>query len=192
MMLADKIKLFAMSAQMVERELDATEKALGIDLGRASEPDDKNEDYYPQFTEAIRKEAAAMAEHYEIFYALEKSARALVREKMSAEIGANWWDTNVPESVKQNAQKNIDRERDSGITMRSTDPLDYTTFGELGDIVRSNWQQFSDIFNSEKAFSKIMTSLNLLRAPIAHCSALAEDEVVRLRLTLADWFRLME
>jgi len=67
-----------------------------------------------------------------------------------------------------------------------------TTFGELGDIVRANWQRFSDTFNIEKAFSKVMTNLNLLRAPIAHCSALAEDEVVRLRLTLADWFRLME
>jgi len=192
MSVEDRIKLFAMSVQMAERDLDATEKTLSIDLGRTSERDDRNEDYYPQFTEAIRREAAAMAEHYEIFYALEKSARALVSEKMIAEVGANWWDTSVPEAVKQNAQKNIDRERDSGITMRSTDPLDYTTFGELGDIVRSNWQKFSDTFNSEKAFSKVMTNLNLLRAPIAHCSALAEDEVVRLRLTLADWFRLME
>lgn len=37
-----------------------------------------------------------------------------------------------------------------------------------------------------------MNSLNLLRGPIAHCSPLAEDEVVRLKLTLKDWFRLME
>ena len=38
----------------------------------------------------------------------------------------------------------------------------------------------------------IMTSLNTLRAPIAHCSPLAEDEVVRFQLTVKDWFRLME
>ncbi len=37
-----------------------------------------------------------------------------------------------------------------------------------------------------------MTSLNMLRAPIAHCCPLAEDEIVRLRLTVKDWFRLME
>jgi hypothetical protein len=110
---------------------------------------------------------------------------------MIAEVGPAWWDTNVPETVKTNAQKNIDRERESGITMRSSEHLDYTTFGELGDIVRANWQIFGDTFNSEKAFSKVMTILNLLRAPIAHCSTLAQDEVVRLRLALADWFRLM-
>lgn len=32
---------------------------------------------------------------------------------------------------------------------------------------------------------------NLLRGLIAHCEELSEDEVLRLRLTLADWFRLM-
>ena len=39
---------------------------------------------------------------------------------------------------------------------------------------------------------KIIASLNALRAPIAHCSPLADDEVIRLQLTVRDWFRLME
>ena len=70
--------------------------------------------------------------------------------------------------------------------------IDFSTFGELGEIVRSNWESFDAIFTSEKAFSKIMTSLNMLRNPIAHCCPMAEDEIIRLRLTLKDWFRLME
>ncbi len=41
------------------------------------------------------------------------------------------------------------------------------------------------------AFTRIMTSLNMLRGPIAHCCPLADDEVVRLQLTVKDWFRLM-
>jgi hypothetical protein len=193
MMRPEQIKLFAMSHHMVERDLDEVEKRLDLDLGRALGTDpDKDEDYYPQFKQEVRKEAAAMAEHYELFYALETSIRDLVHEKLAAEHAANWWDSAVPDFVKENVQKNMDRERDSGITMRSTERLDYTTFGELGEIVRKNWTTFTDTFNSEKAFTKIMTSLNLLRGPIAHCSPLAPDEVVRLRLTLRDWFRLME
>jgi hypothetical protein len=70
--------------------------------------------------------------------------------------------------------------------------IDYTNFGELGEIVRNNWEHFDTIFSSMKAFSKIMTSLNMLRGPIAHCCPLSEDEVVRLQLTVRDWFRLME
>jgi len=38
----------------------------------------------------------------------------------------------------------------------------------------------------------VMGSLNTLRGPIAHCSPLAEDEALRLRLAVRDWFRLME
>ena len=133
-----------------------------------------------------------MAEHYEIFYNLEKSIRDLVCERLTAEHGALWWDKCVPDPVKTNVNANIERERDSGVTVRSTEKIDYTTFGELGEIVRHNWQTFSDTFNSQKAFTKVMTSLNILRGPIAHCCPLAEDEVARLQLTLKDWFRLME
>jgi len=78
------------------------------------------------------------------------------------------------------------------VSQRSEDEIDYTTFGELGEIVRKNWVDFGSIFSSEKAFTKIMTSLNVLRGPIAHCCPLADDEVVRLQLAIRDWFRLME
>jgi hypothetical protein len=55
-----------------------------------------------------------------------------------------------------------------------------------------NWTVFGAIFSSIKALEKVMASLNTLRGPIAHCSVLAEDEVLRLKLSLRDWFRLME
>lgn len=37
-----------------------------------------------------------------------------------------------------------------------------------------------------------MPRLNTLRGAVAHCTPLAEDEVLRLRLSVRDWFRLME
>lgn len=55
-----------------------------------------------------------------------------------------------------------------------------------------NWDIFAATFSSKKAVEKVMASLNMLRGPIAHFSPLAEDEVVRLRLTVRDWFRLKE
>ena len=189
----DQVKLFGMSHLQVERELDRVELDFKLDLQRGfGSPADPDDRYYPQFSEGVRREAAQMAEHYEIFYCLEKSIRDLVCDRLAAEHGAGWWSAVVPQSVRDNVSKNIQREEESGITPRSAREIDYTTFGELGEIVRSNWQTFSDTFNNEKAFGRIMGSLNLLRGPIAHCSPLAEDEVARLRLTLKDWFRLME
>ena len=189
----EAIKLFSLSSQQVEKELDGVERQLQIDLGRPKEGQpDQDETYYPQFSESIRNEASLIAAHYELFYCLENSIRALVREKLTAEHGSNWWSTAVPLEVQKEAAANMKKEVDSGFTPRSTEEIDYTTFGQLGDIVRNNWKTFGDTFNSDKAFSKVMTNLNTLRGPIAHCSPLAPDEVLRLRLALKDWFRLME
>jgi len=187
----EKIKLFGMSHSLVERDLDNVEKALKLDLQRAN-PDDKDEDYYPQFDHALRVEAAQMGEHYELFYCLEKSIRKLVAETLATGHGENWWETCVPEKIRVGGKEKMQYEVDSGVTLRSDHEIDFTTFGELGEIVRNNWQSFDTFFSSQKAFTKIMTSLNMLRGPIAHCCPLAEDEVVRLQLTVRDWFRLME
>jgi hypothetical protein len=77
------------------------------------------------------------------------------------------------------------------MTVRSSDPIDFTTFGELGEIIKSNWDVFGAMFNSIRALEKVLANLNTLRGPIAHCSPLAEDEVLRLQLSVRDWFRLM-
>jgi membrane-associated protease RseP (regulator of RpoE activity) len=189
----DHIKLFAFSGQLAENEL--RKLSLGSDLVEVSDSgvsSDHDMDYYPQFKNSLRKEATEMSFHYEIFYCLERSARELIAERLQETHGANWWSTAVPPNIQVNVSTNNQRELDQGITSRSTELIDYTTFGELGEIVRQNWTSFNDTFNNVKAFTRVMSNLNLLRGPIAHCCVLAEDEVLRLRLTLKDWFRLME
>jgi hypothetical protein len=104
----------------------------------------------------------------------------------------NWWDDKVREEIRKNVEANIKREAESGFTERSELKIDYTTFGELTTIVQDNWDAFVNLFKNPKAFSKIMSSLNQLRGPIAHCCPLAEDEIVRLNLAVKDWFRLMD
>jgi hypothetical protein len=191
--LTDAVKVFGMTNHLAETELSAVEATLGIDLGRGLS-DVRDETYYPQFEQQVRREAAGMARHYEIFYCLEKSIRKLVSETIaSSSAGANWWISGcIPQNIERSVGERMQREKDSGVTPRSQDPLDYTTFGELGEIIKSNWQLFGGIFSSVKAVERVMASLNTLRGPIAHCSPLAEDEVLRLQLSLRDWFRLME
>jgi hypothetical protein len=187
----ERIRLFGLGTAAMERDLDKVEQSLKVDLQRSVQ-DLEDEEYYPQFDQALRQEASEMGKHYEVFYCLEKTIRTLVAETLNTAHGENWWASNVPEPVRKNAGDNAQRELDSGVTQRSDEEIDFTTFGELGEIVRSNWVDFDAIFSSQKAFTKIMTSLNILRAPVAHCCPLSEDEAVRLRLTVKDWFRLME
>jgi len=186
----DTIRLFGMSAAHIERDLDKVEQSLKIDLQR-SPIDRADDEFYPQFEHRLRIEAEAMGRHYSLFYCLERSTRQIIVDTLSEEYGEGWWELRVPDHVKKSAAENLKKERESAVTPRSEDTIDYTNFGELGDIVRNNWPSFGAIFNSEKGFNQVMTRLNTVRSPIAHCSPLAPDEVVRLELTLRDWFRQM-
>lgn len=190
--LEDKLKIFGMNNQFTELDLDRIEDEFKIDLGRKKNKVIKDNVYYPQFEAEIRNEAKQMAKHYEIFYCLEKSIRELITTSLETSYGDDWWENKVPQKVKDEVKGRIQREIDSGVTPRSDEEIDFTTFGELGDIIKSNWDIFGTMFNSQRAVERVMNNLNTLRAPIAHCSKLAEDEVVRLQLSLRDWFRLME
>jgi len=186
------VKLFGITNQLIEHSLDRVEREFAIDLGRdhrsAAEVD---EEYYPQIESAIRAEAADMAPHYEIFYSLETTIRRNVRDQL-ADQADDWWESLIPPVIRQDAEKVRQREKDSGITPRSDDPIDFLTFGQLSEVIKANWDIFAATFSSKKAVEKVMASLNMLRGPIAHFSPLAEDEIVRLRLTVRDWFRLEE
>ena len=191
----ERFKAFGMTNQMVAEDLSRIASLHEIDLGHLPVSAQTVEGVdYPQFDAAVRAEAAQMAKHYEIFYSLEKSIRALVSETIEAiEKTSDWWSSSrVPASIQTDVTSRIQKELDAGVTRRSSDELDYTTFGELSVIIISNWDIFGALFNSKKAVEKVMASLNALRNPIAHCSPLAEDEQLRLQLTVRDWFRLME
>lgn len=186
------VRSFAMTNMLLEAELDKIEMRYEIDLGRNREKGRQIEDaYFPQFDASLRTEAKRMSQHYEVFYCLEKTIRQLIVDVFEGTGDENWWESQVPDVVKTNAQKSIRREREAAVTPRSSDLIDYTTFGELGEIIKSNWSLFGGVvFNDIKAMEKVMGALNSLRNPIAHCSPLADDEVLRLELALKDWFRI--
>jgi hypothetical protein len=186
------IKLFGLNNLSIESEIRRIERALDLDLGhrdRVTAPPDS--DFYPQFDQTTRDQAAKMAQHYQIFFCLENFIRQLIIERLRERYSDEWWMKAVPESVRKNAESNQAKERKSGVTLRSFDLIDYTNFGELGEIIKANWDLFGGTLRDVEAVQKILSNLNLIRAPIAHCKLLAEDEVLRLHLSLRDWFRQM-
>ena len=189
----DHLRSFGMSGYLVTEELRNVEKQFGIEFGHVELAEVANPiDYYPQFEHEVRSEAAAMARHFEVFYCLERSIRGLITETFIDAQGAAWWDGGkIPQNIVAGVRDRQQRELDSAMTRRSDAAIDYTTFGELSVIITSNWTLFSTIFKSPKAVERIMSNLNMLRGPIAHCCPISEDEVLRLRLTVKDWFRLI-
>lgn len=188
----DQAKLFCLNNISIESDVRRLQRDLKVDLGATHQDTDKDEIYYPLFPEDVRINAAEMSRHYEIFYCLEIFIRQLIEERLQEENPQNWWKEKIPEEIRKDAEKRKEQEKAEGVTPRSDKMLAYTNFGELSQIIEKNWDLFSDLFSDNlAALKKIMYRLNGLRAPIAHCGFLAEDEIIRLKLTMGDLFRLM-
>lgn len=188
------VELFLLKCAVIESGLRATLAEYDISrTDRLGSVDDEQLDpFIKQFDLANRKNAAQMSRYYEIFYLLENDIRRLIVETMEAAHGAKWWDTHVPPGVLEEVRKNREREAQAAVSVRSDDDIDYTTFGQLGDIIRANWSDFAGMLSNQSAVSRVMAALNMLRGTIAHCGVLADDEVDRLKLAIRDWFRVLE
>ncbi len=187
------IRFFGLNNLAIESKIRQVEREYDVDLGHTESHEHRTDQtYYPQFSERLRAEASRMTTNYAIFYCPENSIREVIVQRLEEQHGAGWWNTAVPENVRKNAEANRKKEVSSGVTPRSTEEIDFTTFGELSEIIKTNWDMFGDMFRDLRAVEKVLATLNTLRAPIAHCKALAEDEELRLHLGLRDWFRQME
>jgi hypothetical protein len=79
----DKVKAFGMTNQIITEEIQSIGSRFSVDLGHLPKAKEAVEAaYYPQFSAAVRGEAASMSGHYEAFYCLEKTIRALVADTL--------------------------------------------------------------------------------------------------------------
>jgi hypothetical protein len=174
--------------------MSAVEKQFNVELGHdaATRRGRKSADY-EQFEAALRAESARMSEFYEVFYCLENSIRKLIADIFVDADGADWWNgKRVDEKrIREPAEGRRKKEIDSGVTPRSDRLIDYTTFGELSQLITDNWDLFDPVFQSKTAVSNVSNQLNLLRGPIAHCNPTDELEQERLNLAVRTWFKIM-
>jgi hypothetical protein len=188
------IRAFGMTGLQISASMSRIERQFNIELAHdLAAPKSRKAAEYEQFEAALRLEAARMSEFYEIFYCLENSIRKLVADIMIEAEGANWWTSQrVDEKrIREPAALRRKKEVDSGITPRSDRLIDYTTFGELSQLITDNWDLFDPIFQSKIAVSNVSNQLNLLRGPIAHCNPTDELEQERLNLAVRTWFKIM-
>jgi hypothetical protein len=189
----DRLHRFLLNCSVIERDARQLRADYGIaTAGRNDAVDDEKVGVFVrQFDLELRKFASEMSRYYEIFFMLENQIRDLIAETLEAAHGPNWWDHCVPSAVKEEVKKNREREEKEAMSVRSEFDIDYTTFGQLSDIIRTNWSDFAGMLSNEPAMTRVLGALNRLRGPIAHCGLLAEDEVDRLKLAIKDWFRVL-
>lgn len=183
------LQLFAMRNLLLESDLEKIENSgINIDHTKSIERAELVDTELFEFE--IVQSAKRMADFYVLYYAFENTVRSLISGVLSEKYGINWWETTVPEGVKNNVKDKQVKEKDTVMSIRSDDPLSYTNFGELIDILNKNWSDFSDSIRSQKAMQQILGQFNLIRNTIAHSCELNEDEILRLKLLIKDWLRI--
>jgi hypothetical protein len=185
----NELKAFGASNLLIEAGLRTLQEEYELDLGKRDKGRSTAPDIRMRFGLEIRRDSEIMARYYAIFYCIERETRGLVRDRLYEIHGVDWWNTKVVEGIRNEVAARMRKEIDAGIALRSTEPIDFTTFGELATIVDNNWESFTDSFVNKKATNRALSQLNLLRGPIAHNSMFVESEAQRFNLAIEDWLR---
>ena len=103
---------------------------------------------------------------------------------------ADWWEQKVPKKIKD-AVANLRKqeEKNKYHSNRSGTEIGYTMLGNLGQIIVSNWDDFSDIIPNQAWLSSRMDDLEMSRNIIMHTGILPQDEIERIDSIVRDILR---
>jgi hypothetical protein len=186
---SEQLKIFGMQNLMLESDLARLE-ASGIELGHANTIRRDELVDLELFDSDILRDARQMADFYVLYYALENTIRRVIRERLLEDHDANWWDSAVPEGVRNAVREKQDKEKDTVLASRTEDPLAFSNFGELITIIESNWDSFADTIRSRKAMQQTLSQFNQIRNVIAHSCKLGENDITRMKLLIRDWLNI--
>jgi hypothetical protein len=131
-----------------------------------------------------------MSSVFSAFFCIENAIRDLIAERLLDRAGTDWWDIVVPAKIKAAVEKLKEKESSNRYhTQRSAALIGYTMFGNLGQIIISNWDHFSDLFPDQAWITSRFNDLEMSRNIIMHTGTLPQIEVERIQSIVRDWVR---
>ena len=142
------------------------------------------------FSPDVRRSAMRALPVYLAFFCLENAIRELVVERLTENHGPDWW---ISHSTASMQKKVRDRQGKAGRqrwpVRRGEAEIYYTDFGDLKDLIISNWEDFEDLLPDQHWISARLDELEASRNVIAHSNLLDQRELDRIRMYLGDWIR---
>lgn len=142
------------------------------------------------FPARVRRDAMQAFPAYLAFFCLENAVRQLVMERLSENHGSDWWEKCTSKSIRDQVSSRQEKEgKNRWHTRRGEHEIHYTNFGDLKDILISNWEDFDELFPDQNWISSRLDELESSRNIIAHSNVLDDRELERIELYLDDWIR---
>lgn len=134
--------------------------------------------------------ARAMAVVYTAIAAFENSVRTLVVKTLADKFKEEWWEKGVAKGIRERAEKRLkDEEQVRWHAQRGNDPINYTTFGDLKNVMQNNWDCFEVLIGSLPWASGIFDIVERSRNVIMHSGLLEREDIERLGVNIRDWIK---
>jgi hypothetical protein len=174
----------------VESTLDGIE-AEGVAIRASSDPRALQRVIpLEDFPAPIRRSAMRSLPAYLAFFCLENSVREVVSDRLAEYHGVDWWNSCVSRPIRDRVDT---RRQQEGVKRwhikRGESEIFYTDFGDLRNIIQSNWADFEDLFPDQNWITSRLDELESSRNIIAHSNVLDDREIGRIGLYLQDWTR---
>lgn len=142
------------------------------------------------FSPKIWFDAINMSSVYTAIYCIENTLRIFIVERMSERNGIDWWDRKVSIKIKDSVEKlKKQDEKNRYHSSRSVSEIGYTLFGNLGQIIISNWDDFSDLIPNQAWLVSRLDDLEMSRNIVMHTGTLPTDEIERIESIVKDLLR---
>jgi hypothetical protein len=135
-------------------------------------------------------DAKTMAAVYVAVAAFENSVRQLVTSVLLEAVGENWWEDSVSAPIRKSCKtRQEEEERHRFHTQRGDSPITYTDLKNLANIIRSNWEHFTDFLPSAEWATAIFDAVERSRNVIMHSGRLDPEDIARVGTNLRDWVK---
>lgn len=127
---------------------------------------------------------------YTAIAAFENSVRSLVKKTLVEKFHEEWWEKGVSAGIRERAQKRLEDEQSARWhAQRGQEQINYTTFGDLKNIMQNNWDAFEDLIGSLSWASGIFDVIERSRNVIMHSGMLEREDIERLGMNIRDWVK---
>lgn len=134
--------------------------------------------------------AKAMAVVYTAIAAFENGVRSMVVKTLIEKHKEEWWEKGVSKGIQERAENRMKGEQNvKWHAQRGQDPVNYTTFGDLKNIMHTNWDAFEDLIGNLAWAAGIFDVIERSRNVIMHSGMLEKEDIERLGVNIRDWIK---
>lgn len=185
---ADVVYSFVMKGLLTEVELDKTQRVKKAKISDEELKKLHDSLGISELDETLVSQAQKMAVVYTAICAFENSVRKFVSKKLLEVHGDNWWNSCVTEKIRTKAEsRKIEESKVRWHALRGDTIINYTEFGDLISIIRTNWADFEPHITTQEWADQIIKTLERSRNVIMHSGELVNQDIERIGMYIRDW-----